>query len=63
MVQQDKKVITNKHCVYVKPVDHADLPVDKFKGVVVSWSRFDGSLKAALEFCIACGFWKWQHQP
>lgn len=57
------QVITSKKCVYVKPVDFAQLPIDKFGGCVISWSRFNGSLKSTLEFAISYGFWKWQHSP
>ena len=52
------QVILAKRCVYVKPVQRSDyLPMDKFRGVVISLSRFNGSLRDALYYSISCGFW------
>ena len=45
--------------MYVKPVSVSALPIDKFGGVVVAWSRFGGSLHDTLLWVISCGFWKW----
>jgi hypothetical protein len=51
-------VIIQKRTLYVKNVQTTSLPVDKFGGVNVAWSRFGGSCKQALQFVAAAGFWK-----
>ena len=34
------------------------ITLDKFGGLRVAWSRFDGSCKDAFNFMINAGFWK-----
>jgi hypothetical protein len=54
-----------KKAVYIKPVHHAPmtpegkpLPIDKFQGMRLSWTRF-GSCRAAADFSIVGGLWDW----
>ena len=52
------QILLDKKSIYVKPVERSDyFTVDKFQGVQITWSRFDGSLAKTLEYAVACGFW------
>ena len=56
------QVLLDKKSVYAKPVDprRTTLSVDKFGGVVLSWSRFGGSLKDTLLWASDAGLWDWR---
>jgi hypothetical protein len=52
-----------KRAVYVKPVERSEfIKMDKFQGVQVSFSRFGGSIRETLNYCVTCGFWP-SHDP
>ena len=57
------QVLLEKRAVYVKPVEHSEfIKMDKFQGVQVSFSRFGGSIRETLNYCVTCGFWP-SHGP